>query len=406
MVTASHNPAARQRLQGLRRHRFADRPAGRRRDRAAHRGGGAGRPRSRTHPTPTGSNRSVTTRSTRTSTSRRGRRAREAARAICGSCTRRCTVSASTCSARCGSGPASRRRSSSTQQAKPDPDFPTAPFPNPEEPGVLDLALELADRHHADLVLANDPDADRLAVAVPHGGAAGRCSPVTRSVRCSARTCSRRRAATTASWPGRSCRRRLLDGSRTRPVCPPARRSPGSSGSRVRVTPTAGGSCSGTRRRSATRSTPAVRDKDGLTAALAIADLAARRFAHRRARPARRGARSPRDRPVVDALRGRGRRRRVHRAVARRAARRCSAASPVDRRASTTATASTVCRPADLLEFELADGSRVLVRPSGTEPKVKCYFEVVVEPHHGPEAQKRLAALQTAFQQVAGTMPG
>ena len=62
--------------------------------------------------------------------------------------------------------------------------------------------------------------------------------------------------------------------------------------------------------------------------------------------------------------------------------------------------------PADLLQFDLVDGSRALVRPSGTEPKVKCYFEVVVEQHHGPEAQKRLAALRTAFQEVAGTMPG
>jgi phosphomannomutase len=55
-------------------------------------------------------------------------------------------------------------------QAEPDPDFPTAPFPNPEEPGVLDLALDLARRKRADIVLANDPDADRLAVAVPDGG--------------------------------------------------------------------------------------------------------------------------------------------------------------------------------------------------------------------------------------------
>ncbi|WP_258805320.1 phospho-sugar mutase [Pseudarthrobacter sp. NS4] len=51
------------------------------------------------------------------------------------------------------------------EQAEPDPDFPTINFPNPEEPGALDLALETAARLDADIVIANDPDADRAAVA-------------------------------------------------------------------------------------------------------------------------------------------------------------------------------------------------------------------------------------------------
>jgi phosphomannomutase len=52
-------------------------------------------------------------------------------------------------------------------QFEPDPGFPTVAFPNPEEPGALDLAIELGRRKGADLVIANDPDGDRLAVAVP-----------------------------------------------------------------------------------------------------------------------------------------------------------------------------------------------------------------------------------------------
>ena len=53
------------------------------------------------------------------------------------------------------------------EQHEPDPDFPTVSFPNPEEPGALDLAMKLAREIDADIILANDPDADRSSAAIP-----------------------------------------------------------------------------------------------------------------------------------------------------------------------------------------------------------------------------------------------
>ncbi|SEA17172.1 phosphomannomutase [Bowdeniella nasicola] len=56
------------------------------------------------------------------------------------------------------------------EQAEPDPEFPTVNFPNPEEPGALDLSFALAKKIGADLIIANDPDADRCSAAIPLRG--------------------------------------------------------------------------------------------------------------------------------------------------------------------------------------------------------------------------------------------
>ncbi|GIU87735.1 MAG: hypothetical protein KatS3mg009_2250 [Acidimicrobiia bacterium] len=289
------------------------------------------------------------------------------------------------------------------EQAEPDPDFPTAPFPNPEEPGVLDLALDLARRRRADLVLANDPDADRLAVAVPDGRdwrvltgdelgvllgdhvlatTAGDDRVVARSVVSSSML---DRVAAAHGVPARV----------TLPGFKWVSRAGDADGRRLVF---------GYEEALGYGVTPVVRDKDGLSAALGVVALAARehltdalarltaahgvhvsgqwsvRFADAdaaaafvanvRARPPRELAGTP-----VSGVRD-------HRDGA--------AGLP----------------PADLLALELADGGQVLVRPSGTEPKVKCYFEVVRADGDERRARERLDALRRSFAAQFGASGG
>ena len=117
---------------------------------------------------------------------RRGRRARRRRPARpARSSTPRCTVSARTSPSGCSRAAGFAPLVAVPEQERPDPDFPTVAFPNPEEPGALDLSLALAGSAGADLVIANDPDADRCAVAVPDARRHGACCAATRSASCS-----------------------------------------------------------------------------------------------------------------------------------------------------------------------------------------------------------------------------
>lgn len=295
------------------------------------------------------------------------------------------------------------------EQAAPDPDFATVPFPNPEEPGALDLALSEARRVGADAVIAHDPDADRLAVAVREttgwraltgdelgtlladhllSRAEGSDRIVVRSIVSSTlldRIAEAHGATAVTTLTGFKWIMRAAD---DRP------------GARFAF---------GYEEALGYAVTDLVRDKDGLTAALVFTDLL--------------GSLRDEDESVPDRLEALGRRHGLHatrtwsvRVTGAGAAKRIDAAvaAVVDDPPSSLAGFEVVDldRPADdVIVLTLEQGARVVVRPSGTEPKVKCYLQVVIT-EIGPgadgwhaaraEGEERLDALQAAIAEVTG----
>ena len=261
------------------------------------------------------------------------------------------------------------------EQAEPDPAFPTVRFPNPEEPGALDLVLAHAARNECDLVLVNDPDADRLGVAVraEDGSYAvlnGNQIGVLLAHHLIAHTAGERLVITTFVSS------QLLKKMATNLGVAYAETATGfkwitNEALRRRERFLFGyeealGYTIGT----------AVRDKDGISAALVMAELAASlagrgltlldqleaiRHDH--------GLFASRQKSVT--LPGSEGAAKIAEAMARLRASRIDAIAGV-------AVAST----RDLVEhnlviWDLADGGRVCARPSGTEPKIKFYLEVV-----------------------------
>jgi phosphomannomutase len=292
------------------------------------------------------------------------------------------------------------------EQAEPDGRFPTVAFPNPEEDGALDLAQGLAERVGADLVIANDPDADRLAVSVPtaagwrqltgnevgwlladdllaHGDfpePRGVATTLVSSTRLSAMADHHgvRYAETLTGfkWLARVSAQ-LAEAGGTLVL-----------GYEEALGYSVGG---------------LVRDKDGVSAALLFCDL----VRHHRAE----------GRTLLDALDALDRRHGVvvgrQRALVRRGAdgaQRIAAAMTALRNDPPASlgghrvdhhrdlAAGGPLPPSNVLAYQLFGGHRALVRPSGTEPKLKLYVEAKQPVGDGPDGlvAARAAAAGTA----------
>ncbi len=267
-------------------------------------------------------------------------------------------------------------------QAEPDPAFPTVAFPNPEEPGALDLALALARQTSADLVIANDPDGDRLAAAVPDPAAPGGWRALSGDQMGALLGAylldqdpgpdpAARLAATTVVSSTMLSKIAAAAGVRYAETLTGfkwiVRAADGVPGARFVF---------GYEEALGYAVTTAVRDKDGISAALVLLSLAA---------TARAAGQSLLDRwDALEAAHG------VHLTAQVTLPTRAPAQAMAGLRARPPASLADLpvssvtdlgrggaagLPPSDVLTYHLT-GARVVIRPSGTEPKLKAYLEV------------------------------
>lgn len=281
------------------------------------------------------------------------------------------------------------------QQRDPDPDFPTVAFPNPEEPGAMDLALALATKVEADLVLANDPDADRCAVGVPLGGGTFRMLTgdevgALLGEHVITHTRGDRLVATTivsSTLLGKIAQAHGVRYAETLTGFKWIMRA--GEGLVYGYEEALGYSVGGE------HGLP-VHDKDGIGAALTVAGIAAEAKLT--------------GRTLLDLLDVQARRYGLH-ATSQLSFRVADLSLIADAMARLRATPPETLGgmaveswddlsegdgglpPTDGLRYRLGGGARVVVRPSGTEPKLKCYLEVVV-PVTGEVAEARAAAAE------------
>ncbi|MCW2850338.1 MAG: putative phosphomannomutase [Nocardioides sp.] len=291
------------------------------------------------------------------------------------------------------------------QQEEPDADFPTVAFPNPEEPGAMDLAMELAERHGVDLVVANDPDADRCAAAVPglHGWRMLRGDEVGALLAHHLLTSGRQGTYATS----------IVSSSLLGKMAAAAGQPYVETLTGFKWIGRVDGLAFGYEEALGYCVDPEhVRDKDGVSALLLLCEIAA-------------GAKAA-GRSLTDVLDDIATEHGLHATdqVSARVDDLAEIGAAMARLRSTPpatlgglavlgvddlSLGSPALPPTEGLRYTLAEGARVIVRPSGTEPKVKCYLEVVVpvDPADGVEAARisaagRLDALAADIRLAAG----
>ncbi|MFF1402064.1 phospho-sugar mutase [Streptomyces sp. NPDC058294] len=291
-----------------------------------------------------------------------------------------------------------------TEQADPDPDFPTVAFPNPEEPGAMDLAFARARATDPDLVIANDPDADRCAVAVKDGGDWRMLRGDEVGALLAAHLVRRGARGTFAesivssSLLGRIAGKAGLPYEETLTGFKWIARVDGLRYGYEEAL----GYCV---------DPEGVRDKDGITAALLITELAS--------------VLKEEGRTLLDLLDDLAVEHGLHAtdqlsvrvqdlSLIADAMRRLREQPPAElaglpvTRAEDLSLGTDRLPPTDGLRYTLT-GARVIVRPSGTEPKLKCYLEVVVPvtDHAGlPAARARAAELLNAVRRDLSAAAG
>ena len=291
-------------------------------------------------------------------------------------------------------------------QAQPDPDFPTVPFPNPEEAGALDMAMEQAREQGADLIIAVDPDADRCALAVPDPSSKTGWSPLS--------------GDQTGSLLGEFLAARGLTGSLANSIVSSRllSRIAHAHGLEHHTTLTgfkwiarAPGLGFGYEEAIGFCPDPAhVRDKDGIATSVVAASLVASLKAQGRS--------------VWDELERLARLHGLHvsspltfrveqiEQIASGMAR-LRAQPPSVLVGSPVVEVSDLSQgyrglpPTDGVLVLTEAGDRVIARPSGTEPKLKCYLEVILpvaggEPLPWEQARERLDAIKGAFAEIIG----